>query len=216
MGSWSIPLGWSCHTAHLCFQGPSSHHAKSFPCHSVHSFSQLVLPSQTKSYTALPVSISMWETALWRVYLNPGLLGHHQDSSQRRINACGVLCLQGCTRCRQTRLQGSCRCRDTFLFQARAGGTALDKKGIKPPCEYMILGPLDLWPLEPSLVALVSKQGSFCLHRWPPWNPMLDICNYKQGLCKKEMESAMKTQQTAGEIRHRLVPMVHMSNLWGS
>jgi len=29
---------------------------------------------------------------------------------------------------------------------------------------------------------------------------MPDICNYKQGLCRKEMESATKTQQTAGSL----------------
>lgn len=61
-----------------------------------------------------------------------------------------------------------------------------------------------------------------------PWPPTPDICNYKQGLCREERESSMKTQQTAGELRNtgwlllmeaEIAPSpvsrlgVHMSNL---
>lgn len=89
-------------------------------------FSQLVLPSQTKSSPALPVCISVWQLLSGGCsYLNSGLLAHPQDSPQLPVNAFGST---GCTRCRQschpwdwqTRLQGLCK-ETPFFFKPEQG-----------------------------------------------------------------------------------------------
>lgn len=104
-------------------------------------------------------------------------------------------------------------CANKHLFISIWGGkAALDKQGVKEPCKYTIFRLFGFmqrsWQVAGAISGCSGQQTGQLLspQMAPLWPPTPDICNYKQGLCRKEMESSMKTQQAAGELRHQLVP----------
>lgn len=133
-------LGWSYLTSHLCFQGPSSNRAKAFSSHLYR-----ILSARLNLLQHCPMRFCMVKCSPERVPESrspcppSGFISMHfslalRDEQDVDKSATPV-----------TGKPGFRACANKHLFiSIRGGKAALDKKGVKEPCKYTILGPLDL------------------------------------------------------------------------